>query len=316
MAAPNDTQGHSDINKLGAPRYASFGGSREMGNILGSNADQFGFRDPVQSSSSGTTTPGITLANSSSTSSSSPPPPPPPPPSSSLSSSSVTSSSSSSNASIHFSKSLDGGGVHTDGDISDLSWGVPASSHHQQQFQHNYEMHLSGQQQMQQPHHPPTLPSQSGLGPASGSGLPSSDSLLNAAAVAAATTGMPVNGLGVPDVIGHGINGSLPPDISSMGSGPPSSNYVSHFPGPPIQTNKSFQQGPDGCNLFIFHIPNDLTNMDLYNLFIPFGTVISVRVYLRRFAKIKKFNPRTRKSHSAIPFSKNFLFLTHRRESW
>jgi hypothetical protein len=48
---------------------------------------------------------------------------------------------------------------------------------------------------------------------------------------------------------------------------------VHHFPGPPIQTSKAMQQGPEGCNLFIFHIPNDLTNMDLYSLFVPFGTV-------------------------------------------
>mmetsp|Transcript_27660 Transcript_27660/g.80861 ORF Transcript_27660/g.80861 Transcript_27660/m.80861 type:complete len:577 (-) Transcript_27660:73-1803(-) len=53
--------------------------------------------------------------------------------------------------------------------------------------------------------------------------------------------------------------------------------YVSHFPGPPIQTAKNCH-GPDGCNLFIFHIPNDLSNMDLFNLFLPFGTVISARI--------------------------------------
>jgi hypothetical protein len=52
-----------------------------------------------------------------------------------------------------------------------------------------------------------------------------------------------------------------------------SGEYVHHFPGPPIQTSKAMQQGPDGCNLFIFHIPNDLTNMDLYSLFVPFGPV-------------------------------------------
>lgn len=35
--------------------------------------------------------------------------------------------------------------------------------------------------------------------------------------------------------------------------------------------------GPEGCNLFVFHIPNDMSNMDLYNLFGQFGPVISVR---------------------------------------
>jgi len=57
----------------------------------------------------------------------------------------------------------------------------------------------------------------------------------------------------------------------------PQGAYVAHYPGPPIQTSKSCQ-GPDGCNLFIFHIPNDLSNLDLYNLFLPFGNVISARI--------------------------------------
>lgn len=41
-------------------------------------------------------------------------------------------------------------------------------------------------------------------------------------------------------------------------------------------------QGPDGCNLFVFHIPNDMTNLDLYSLFCPFGTVISARIMVDR----------------------------------
>ena len=35
--------------------------------------------------------------------------------------------------------------------------------------------------------------------------------------------------------------------------------------------------GPEGCNLFVFHIPNDMSNMDLYNIFSAYGTVVSVR---------------------------------------
>ena len=38
--------------------------------------------------------------------------------------------------------------------------------------------------------------------------------------------------------------------------------------------------GPFGCNLFVFHIPNDLTNLHLYQLFRPFGNVISVRIMI------------------------------------
>jgi len=48
-------------------------------------------------------------------------------------------------------------------------------------------------------------------------------------------------------------------------------------PGPPIQL---FQhaQGPPMCNLFVFHIPNDMANKDLYALFALFGRVISARI--------------------------------------
>jgi hypothetical protein len=48
-------------------------------------------------------------------------------------------------------------------------------------------------------------------------------------------------------------------------------------PGAPIQTTKDLQ-GPDGCNLFVFHIPNDMTNNDLYSLFSEYGEVISARI--------------------------------------
>merc|ERR550514_717291 len=50
-------------------------------------------------------------------------------------------------------------------------------------------------------------------------------------------------------------------------------------PGPPIQTSKA-ESGPYGCNLFVFHIPNDVTNLALYGLFAPFGNVISVRIMI------------------------------------
>ncbi|KAG5186171.1 hypothetical protein JKP88DRAFT_257349 [Tribonema minus] len=48
-------------------------------------------------------------------------------------------------------------------------------------------------------------------------------------------------------------------------------------PGAPIQTTKDLQ-GPEGCNLFVFHIPNDMTNNDLYSLFCEYGEVISARI--------------------------------------
>lgn len=52
-------------------------------------------------------------------------------------------------------------------------------------------------------------------------------------------------------------------------------------PGPPIQTTNS-NKGPDGANLFIFHIPNNFTNLDMYNLFCPFGSLLSVRIMVEK----------------------------------
>lgn len=46
---------------------------------------------------------------------------------------------------------------------------------------------------------------------------------------------------------------------------------VSHFP-----------LGPDGCNLFVFHIPNTMTNEALFRLFSKFGTVISARIMVEK----------------------------------
>jgi hypothetical protein len=40
--------------------------------------------------------------------------------------------------------------------------------------------------------------------------------------------------------------------------------------------------GPPGCNLFVFHIPNDMTNQDLFNYFGPYGNVISARIMVEK----------------------------------
>jgi len=62
----------------------------------------------------------------------------------------------------------------------------------------------------------------------------------------------------------------------------PGLTYMSSStPGPPIQTTPS-NKGPDGANLFIFHIPNHFTNLDMYHLFCHYGNLLSVRIMVEK----------------------------------
>mmetsp|Transcript_1277 Transcript_1277/g.1560 ORF Transcript_1277/g.1560 Transcript_1277/m.1560 type:complete len:567 (-) Transcript_1277:183-1883(-) len=63
--------------------------------------------------------------------------------------------------------------------------------------------------------------------------------------------------------------------------GPPTPFYPAATPGPPIQTTQN-NKGPDGANLFIFHIPNHFTNLDMWHLFCHYGNLLSVRIMVEK----------------------------------